>query len=84
MHPKTARLFLGAGLFVFLAQMFRFIALSMAPVAVVTPLQRAGIIFTLILSWILNRRLEYINWKVVLGILISVSGSVTLIVSGTS
>lgn len=84
MHPKTARLFLGAGLFVFLAQMFRFIALSLAPVAVVTPLQRAGIIFTLILSWILNRRLEYINWKVVLGILISVSGSVTLIVSGTS
>jgi drug/metabolite transporter (DMT)-like permease len=80
MNPGTIRLFLGAGFFVFLAQMFRFIALSLVPVAVVTPLQRAGAVFTLILSWAINRHLEVIDWRVVLGIGISVVGSVVLIV----
>ena len=54
MRPSTVRLFLGAGFFVFLAQMFRFIALSMAPVAVVTPLMRLSGVFTLVLSWMFN------------------------------
>jgi drug/metabolite transporter (DMT)-like permease len=79
MNPNTVRLFLGAGFFVFLAQMFRFMALSLAPVAVITPLQRSGAVFTLILSWTLNRHLEKITWRVVLGIAISVAGSAMLV-----
>ena len=79
MRPSTVRLFLGAGFFVFLAQMFRFIALSMAPVAVVTPLMRLSGVFTLVLSWMFNRHLEKITLRVVLGIAVSLVGSVMLV-----
>ena len=79
MRPSTVRLFLGAGFFVFLAQMLRFIALSMAPVAVVTPLMRLSGVFTLILSWMFNRHLEKITLRVVLGIAVSLVGSVMLV-----
>jgi drug/metabolite transporter (DMT)-like permease len=83
MHPSTVRLFLSAGTFVFLAQMFRFMALAVAPVAVVTPLMRTGAVFTLIFSWTLNRHLEVINRRVVAGILLSVTGAVILAVFGS-
>jgi drug/metabolite transporter (DMT)-like permease len=83
MHPSTVRLFLSAGAFVFFAQMFRFMALSVAPVAVVTPLMRTGAVFTLIFSWTLNRHLEAINTRVVTGILLSVTGAVLLAVFGS-
>ena len=83
MRPSTVRLFLSAGFFVFLAQMFRFIALSVAGVAVVTPLMRTGAIFTLVLSWMLNRDLEVINLRVVAGIFLSVAGAMILAVNST-
>ena len=50
LRPATVRVFIGAGVSIFLAQMFRFIALSMASVAVVSTLQRASVVFTLVLS----------------------------------
>ena len=81
MRFGTVRLFLGAGFFVFAAQMFRFIALSLAPVAVITPLMRTGAVFVLGLSWAINRHLEKITWQVVVGILISVGGAVLLVAS---
>ena len=81
MRLGTVRLFLAAGFFVFAAQMFRFIALSLAPVAVITPLQRTGAIFVLGLSWAVNRHLEKITWQVVAGLLFSVAGAVLLVAS---
>ena len=62
MRFSTVRLFLGAGFFVFLAQMFRFAALSIAPVAVVSPLQRSGASFTLGLSWAVDLAAHYRNF----------------------
>ena len=81
MRFGTVRLFLGAGFFVFAAQMFRFIALSLAPVALITPLMRTGAVFTLGLSWAINRHLEKITWRVVAGIFVSVAGAVVLIIA---
>ncbi|MCI0850195.1 MAG: DMT family transporter, partial [Chloroflexi bacterium] len=81
MRFGTVRLFLGAGFFVFAAQMFRFIALSLAPVALITPLMRTGAVFTLGLSWAINRHLEKITWRVVAGILVSVAGAVVLVIA---
>ncbi|MEK9659952.1 MAG: DMT family transporter [Chloroflexota bacterium] len=78
-NPRVAKAFFGAGVAIFLAQMFRFIALSMAPVAVVTPIQRSSSIFTLVLSWFINRSLEAINLRVVLAVLISVCGAMVLV-----
>jgi drug/metabolite transporter (DMT)-like permease len=79
MNPDTVRAFFGAGFAVFTAQMLRFIALSLASVAVVAALLRFGSVFTLLLSWIINRRLERITWRVVAGILISLLGALLLI-----
>jgi drug/metabolite transporter (DMT)-like permease len=81
MRPSTVRLFLGAGFFVAMAQMFRFVALSMAPVAVVTSLTRSGSIFTLGLSWLLNKHLEFITPRVVLGVTISAFGAIVLVLA---
>ena len=80
LKPATIRAFVGAGFFVAIAQMLRFMALSLAPVAVVTSLNRAGNVFTLGLSWIFNRHLEFITPRVVAGVLASVCGAIILVI----
>jgi drug/metabolite transporter (DMT)-like permease len=79
LNVPTFQIFFGAGFAVFLAQMFRFIALSEASVAVVATLLRFGSVFTLILSWYFNKHLENINWRVVAGVVLSVAGAILLI-----
>jgi drug/metabolite transporter (DMT)-like permease len=79
LNLPTFQIFLGAGLAVFFAQIFRFIALSEASVAVVTALLRFGSVFTLILSWYFNKHLENINWRVVAGVLLSLAGAILII-----
>lgn len=75
----SMKLFVGAGFFVFLAQLLRFVALSLAPVAVTSPLQRLSGLFSLILAATINKSLERVNQRVVLGVIISLIGSVVLI-----
>ena len=76
---RYMQLFGGAGLMVFLAQLLRFFALSVADVSIVTPLQRMANVFTVILTWIFNRSLETITLRVVLGVLVSFGGSALLV-----
>jgi drug/metabolite transporter (DMT)-like permease len=83
LQPTTVRLFFGAGFAVFMAQMLRFLALSLASVAVVTTLLRFASVFTLIFSWVFNRSLERITLRVVLGVLVSVAGAILLIIGAT-
>ena len=78
-NVRYMRLFGGAGLFVFLAQLLRFSALSVADVSVVNPLQRMANVFTVILTWIFNRSLETITLRVVIGVLVSFAGSALLV-----
>lgn len=73
------RLFGGAALSVFFAQLLRFFALAMADVIVVTPLQRMVGVFTIVLTYLVNRSFETLTWRVVLGVLVSVSASALLI-----
>lgn len=80
MDFKSVRVFAAAGALVWLAQMLRFIALSIAPVAIVSPLQRLSSVFTLILASIFNRDLEWINSRVVIGVFVSVSGAILLVI----
>jgi len=63
----------------FFAQMFRYVALSIAPVTVVAPLARTLALFTLAFSFLINRKLEYFGARVIIGILLSVAGSVVLV-----
>ncbi|MCY4581512.1 MAG: DMT family transporter [Chloroflexi bacterium] len=78
---RYMRLFGGAGLSVFMAQLLRFFALSLADVTVVDPLMRTVGVFTLILSYLVNRRLENITLGVVLGVLVSFAGSALLVLA---
>ena len=76
---RYMRLFGGAGFAVFFAQLLRFFALSIADVSIVNPLMRMIGVFTLILSYLINRRLEHITLGVVLGVLVSFTGSALLV-----
>ncbi|HIN06426.1 MAG TPA: hypothetical protein EYM65_09355 [Dehalococcoidia bacterium] len=60
---------------------YRFLALSRAPVTVVSPINASSPLITLALAHIFLRRLESLNWTLVLGTLISVGG-VVLVVLG--
>jgi uncharacterized membrane protein len=73
------RAFFAAGFFVFLAQMLNFIALTLASVAVVATLLRFSNVFTLMISWVYNRRLEMITPRTVLGVSFSVTGAIVMV-----
>ncbi len=79
LEPATLRVFAPPAFFVFLAQLLRFVALSLASVAVVATLMRFGSVFTLGMSWYLNRDLESINLRVIAGVVISLLGAVLLV-----
>lgn len=77
-NGMSFRFFLAGGTSVFFAQLFRYAALAVAPVSIVTPLLRMGDVFTLFLSFFMNRRMESFGPRVVGGILISVAGALLL------
>jgi drug/metabolite transporter (DMT)-like permease len=81
LNVETMRAYFAAGFFVFLAQMLNFIALTLASVATVATFIRFSNVFTLIISWIYNRRLEMITPRVVLGVCFSVAGALVMVLS---
>ena len=83
-NVRYMRLFGGAGFSVFMAQLLRFFALSIADVSIVNPLMRMIGVFTLILSYLVNRRLEHITLGVVLGVLVSFGGSALLVIAAAN
>jgi uncharacterized membrane protein len=70
-----------SGVFVFLAQMFRYLALAIAPVTVVTPIQRLSLVFRILLSTLINRDYEVFDTRVVIGMVISLAGALALTLS---
>ena len=79
---RTARnWFAVSGVFVFVSQALRYMALAVAPVTVVVPIQRLSVVFRVIFSWIINRDHEIITGKVLMGIAISLIGAFALTLS---
>lgn len=79
--PRSASKWFGlAGLFVGLSQLLRYMALSMAPVSVVTPIQRLSLIFRLFFS-LMNREHEVFSSRMVTGTIVSLFGAVLLSLS---
>lgn len=74
----TTGWFLASALFVATSQFFRYMALAIAPVAVVVPIQRLSVVFRLIFNAILNREHEVFDRWVIASILLSVLGAVAL------
>jgi len=70
--------FLVSTLSVALSQMFRYMALAVAPVSVVVPIQRLSVVFRLFFGMVINRDSEILDHVVILGIFLSVIGAVAL------
>ncbi len=81
LEPTAARWFTASGAFVFFSQLFRYMALAVAPVSVVQPVQRTSVVFRVIFAWALNRDHEVLTVPVLIGIGISLIGVLALTVS---
>lgn len=75
------RWFSASAVLVFVSQMFRYMALAVAPVGVVVPIQRLSVAFRVVFSWLLNQEHEVLNANVVIGIVISILGATALTLS---
>jgi drug/metabolite transporter (DMT)-like permease len=60
--------------FLVIGHIFRFTALKYSPVSVVQPLVATIVIFVLIFSWIINRKIDVFNWRVMAGIAMVLAG----------
>lgn len=76
----TSAWFLVSAFCVALSQLFRYMALAIAPVAVVVPVQRLSVVFRLLFNAILNRKYEVFDRMVVASILLSVIGAAAVAV----
>src|SRR4029453_5072256 len=74
-NRNSAKWFTFSGVLVCLSQMFRYMALSVAPVTVVAPILRMSLVFRVIYSWLLNREHEVFSPSVFLGIFIPLAGA---------
>jgi uncharacterized membrane protein len=81
---NSAKWFVISGIAVGLSQMFRYMALAIAPVSVVTPIQRLSIVFRIYFGWMLNPHHEIFGNRVIAGTVISFIGAVALSISTNS
>lgn len=70
-----------AAVLVAFSQMFRYLALSIAPVSVVTPIQSTSAVFRVLFAWLINRTTEVFGAWVFIGLFVSMLGVVLLSVS---
>jgi drug/metabolite transporter (DMT)-like permease len=70
-----------SGIVVCAAQMLRYTALALAPVSVVTPIQRVSMVFRLYLSSIINPQHEVFGGRLVAATVVSLLGALALSVS---
>jgi drug/metabolite transporter (DMT)-like permease len=67
-----------SALTIFSAQMFRYLTLSYLPVVIQTPLEQTNGVFNILFSWLLNRESETFAVRILVGISLSIVGSVVL------
>lgn len=77
----SARWFVLSGILVALSQMTRYMALAVAPVSVVSPIQRLSMVFRIYFGWIINPKHEVFGGRVVTATVLSLAGAVALSVS---
>lgn len=70
--------FLISALLVALSQLFRYLALAIAPVAVVVPIQRLSVVFRILFNAVINRDHEVLDGWIIFSILLAVVGAVAL------
>ena len=80
MSADARRWFAFGTVTVFVAHMFRFLALSLAPVSVVIPLMRGGAVFSVFFAFLINREHESFDRRVLTGIAISITGALAMVI----
>jgi uncharacterized membrane protein len=80
-NREAVKWFSLSGVLVFLSQMFLYMAMSVAPVTVVSPINRTSIIFRLYFSRWINPKHEVFGGRVILGTVVSLSGAFALSMS---
>jgi uncharacterized membrane protein len=78
---EAAKWFTWAGFSVGAAHMFRFMALAIAPVSVVSPIQRLSIILRVMFSWMINREHEVFSSRMYLATGLSLVGALFLTIN---
>lgn len=81
LDSTARRWFILSGLTVMLSQMFRYLALSVAPVTVVQPIQRLTLVFRFFFSWLINRDHEVFSNKVWISTGVALLGALMLSLS---
>jgi uncharacterized membrane protein len=81
LQPEAAKWFVISGVFVCAAQMFRYMALAVAPVAVVAPIQRISVLFRFWFARMFNPQHEVFGGKMVVATIVSLTGALALSVS---
>ena len=74
----TVGWFLISALLVALSQFFRYVALAIAPVAIVVPIQRLSVIFRVVAAGVLNPDHEVMDRRILVTIALSVVGAVAV------
>jgi len=77
-NRESAKWFTLSGFLVCLSQMFLYGAMSIAPVTVVSPINRLSILFRLYFSRLLNPRHEMFGGSIVVGTVVSLAGALAL------
>lgn len=75
---KSAAWFIVTGLLNGVAQVTLFMALAIAPVTIVIPIQRLSVVFRVLFSYVINREIESFHPRILLGVLISLIGAITV------
>ena len=71
----STHLILSVGsVFLVAGHIFRFSALRYSPVSIVQPLIATIVVFVLIFSWIINRKIDVFHWQVIAGIIMVLAG----------
>jgi drug/metabolite transporter (DMT)-like permease len=80
-NRESAKWFTFSGVLVCVSQMFLYMAIAVAPVTVVVPINRLTIVFRLYFSRWLNPRHEVFGGRVIVGTVVSFMGAVVLSLS---
>jgi drug/metabolite transporter (DMT)-like permease len=78
---KALNWFLFAGCIVFFSHAFRYAAMAVAPVSVVTAVQRLSSLFRIYFAWLINRDHEVFDGSVITATVVSMLGAIALSVS---
>ncbi len=73
--------FIFAGVIVFFSHAFRYAAMAVAPVSIVTALQRLSSIFRIYFGWLINRDHEVFDNSVIAATVVSMLGAIVLSIS---